>query len=168
MKTINLYLGIIIFCTVFFRVSIVAQVSHETENGSLSKVFVIGDFQEQYESLFTEYPDILIVASQNNIDSAHQHWVNFMQEMEAYSKTISFDLEGVIMWIHFFWAPDGAVAHVAYHLQPQSRFVKEDSMQAFLRSFARNHTIDVKNLRGFNHYGSVSFPLYYKRSQIPK
>ena len=130
---------------------------------TLSKVFVIGDYQDQYEALFSTYSDILIVASNSNIDSAQLAWSNYMEVMEKYSKEINFDLEGVIMWIHFFWNAEGEVAHVAYHLQPQSKFVKDDRMQAFLRSFVRNYPIEVQHTKGFNHYGSASFPLFYKR-----
>ncbi len=128
----------------------------------LSKVFVIGDYQEAYEDCFTIYPDILITVCDNNIDTAHQRWNVYIKEMEAYSKEIDFDLEGIVMWIHFFWNPNGKVQHVAYHLQPQSRFVKDDMIQAFLRSFIKNHNIDIEATRGFNHYGSVAFPLYYE------
>lgn len=141
--------------------AVYAQTSNDATKQELAKVFVIGDYQEQYEALFTTYPDILIMVCQNNIDSAHGRWLDYTADMEAYSKEVGFDLEGVSMWIHFFWNETGGIDHVAYHLQPHSKFVKDDLMQAFLLAFARSSRIDVTAMRGFNHYGSVSFPLFY-------
>ena len=139
------------------------QSESQTQFGTLPKVFVIGDFQEQYESLFGQYPDILITACDNNIDTAQAAWFDYLNQMEAYSKKIAFDLEGIAFWIHFFWKPNGEAVHIAYHLQPHSRFIKDDAMLAFLRSFARTQKIKVTAARSYNHYGSASFPLYFQR-----
>jgi hypothetical protein len=158
------YAKTIVLCLVqfvFFAAITVGQNQTEDQTVTLPKVFVIGDFQENYSKLFAEYPDILITACNNDLDTAQAAWLSYITEMENFSKEVNFDLEGVSMWVHFFWSTRGEVVHVAYHLQPHSRFLKDDTMLAFLRSFARNHIINVSASRPFNHYGSASFPLHY-------
>ena len=148
----------------FLAFGIQAQSAADMENTSmLPKVFVIGDFQDEYESLFNVYPDILITACLSDIDTAQSAWFSYMKAMEDYSKEIEFDLGGTAFWVNVFWNPQGEVEHIAYHLQAHSRFIKDDLMLAFLRSFARVSDIGVTSDKPFNHFGSSSFPLYFQR-----
>ena len=161
LRSLFIYRQVVLFIFILIPLLSISQIQTTDQEITLPKVFVIGDFQENYEKLFSTYPDILITACNDNLDTAQAAWLSYVTTMENYSKEINFDLEGVSMWVHFFWSKTGEVAHIAYHLQPRSRFVKDDAMLAFLRSYARQHPIEVSAIRAFNHYGSASFPLYY-------
>ena len=129
----------------------------------LPTTFVIGDFQDEYEYLTNEFPEILIKACDNDLPAAQSVWFDYMKAMEDYSHEIEFDLGGVVFWIHFFWDTNGEVDYIAYHLQPHSRLVKDDLMLAFLQSFAASNKIKTQAAQPFAHYGSASFPLYFQR-----
>lgn len=87
-----------------------------------------------------------------------------MEEMEAYSKQIEYNLDGVKAWFHFFWAPDGSIEHIAYYLRPNSKNLDLDEMNAFLVSFMNNYKFPLTTETKYHHYTGATFPVFYQNA----
>jgi hypothetical protein len=124
----------------------------------LPKVFVLGEYEKDYETLVTNNQTQLLQACNNDLFTAHNKWTSMVQEMEAYANQVNFDLKGIKLWIHVFWDKNGSISHIAYHLKPQSRNVKTEDLSAFFLSFASFYRLPHTFSNTYAHYGSASFP----------
>ncbi len=140
--------------------SLQAQTSREN---NMPKVFVLGDNEKGYEQLVGAYGMPLLTACNNDMQRGFELWLSMMQEMEAYSKQINFDLDGIKVWLHVFWDKDGTVNHIAYHLRPNSRNVKTEELTAFFVSFTNHYKFPLTAVDKFSHYTGASFPTFSKR-----
>ncbi len=127
-------------------------------------VFVLGENEKNYEYLTQQYSQSLLEASGNDIKKAFNYWIDMMSAMDDYSNRVRYDLKGVKVWIHVFWAADGKVDHIGYILRPDSRNVKTEELTAFFSSFTRNYQFPLKSGKNFNHYTGASFPTFVQRS----
>lgn len=130
------------------------------QDGKLDKVFVLGEQEAAYEKLVEAYAQPLVQASDSDLKKAFEHWLNMMQAMDTYADKIKFNLKGIKVWFHVFWAPDGSIDHIGYILRPDSRNVPLPDMSAFLSSFARQYTLPLKSSRPFSHYTGATFPTF--------
>lgn len=125
----------------------------------LPKVFVLGEYETEYEQLIATYDTNLLVACNNDMQGAFKKWVSMLKEMEAYANQMEYDIDGVKFWIHVFWDKNGRIKHLAYHLRPNSRSVKTDELSTFLTSFINQYRFPLTTKENFSHYSTAYFPL---------
>lgn len=128
-------------------------------------VFVIGEYEQEYENLLADYPNTLLDACGNDMLQAFDLWIGLVEEMEAYAKLNSFDLTGIKAWFHVFFEKDGTISRIGFHLKPTSRNVDTLELTAFLSEFIAQYKFPFTSLNKFANYTSVSFPAAYANPQ---
>jgi len=124
----------------------------------LDKVFLLGSDEQAYEQLVGNYSQSLLEATSGNITQAFEGWLDMQQAIDQYSVQQNYDLNGVKIWLHVFWAPDGAIDKLGFLLRPDSRFVETAELRALLAGFVQDYRLPVKSGRTFNHYTGATFP----------
>lgn len=134
---------------------------------SLPGVFVLGEFDTQYESIMPKYKTLLEACS-GDMEGAFDKLTGMMAEMEAYAELSGYDLKDINAWMHFFWDKNGRIDHIGFHLKPNSRNVDVDELKNFLNEFASNYRFPHSFNQPFAHYSSFSFPLFYQSDKTAK
>ncbi|MEZ4980178.1 MAG: hypothetical protein R2769_01040 [Saprospiraceae bacterium] len=137
--------------------------SKVNQEGELPKVFLLGQYEKEYEMLSIDYKTLLLEACDNDLVAAHEKWQSMLMEMEAYADQIDFDINGVKIWVHVFWNASGTIDHLAYYLKPQSRNINTDELTAFFKSFSNHYQFPLISETKYAHYGSAGFPVYPMR-----
>lgn len=140
--------------------------SNNSDQASLPDVFLLGEFDDQYEQIMPEY-QTLLDACNGDMRYAFGKLQSMMKEMEAYAELSGYDLKGINSWMHFFWTDDGTIEHIGFYLKPNSKNINTDKFKAFLADFASNYKFPHTSDSGFAHYSSFSFPIVYSASAIP-
>ena len=118
-------------------------------------------------SLVVNYKDLLLSACDEDMNKAFNIWMETLGAIESYASAIGFEkIKGVKMYVKILWDKNGYIDHIGYYLQPNSRFVTDEEMKKFLRLFALEYKCELRHNENFHHYGSVSFPTYYKGNPI--
>ncbi len=130
---------------------------------NLPKVFLIGDFADEFEEVSKEYKTQLLEVCEYDMSRAYFKWLVMLQEMEDMAESIDFDIKGVKMWLKVFWNEDGTIAHLAYFLKPRSRNINKDELTAFLYTFVDQYSFPLEAEQKFSHYGNASFPVVGRR-----
>ena len=125
----------------------------------LPKVFVIGDYETEYDLMTLKYPNSVLSACGDDVNQAFRLWMALLQDMQIFAEKTHFELNGAKFWLNTFFAEDGSIDYMAYYLKPNSRNISEKDMKTFLESFMSQHKIAKNNKSGFAHYGHVSFPI---------
>lgn len=123
------------------------------------KVFMIGEYENDFDRFSEEYQTSLISVCRNDMNLAFSEWVTTMRDIEKYSEKIGYDLKGVQMWVNVFWSKSGKIDHIAYYLKPKSRNVNKAEIETLLTNFASFHKFSLPATTKFSHYGGVSFPI---------
>lgn len=129
----------------------------------LPKVFLIGEYAEEFDLASAEYSLQLIDACKQDMNLAYFKWLSMLQEMEDYAESIDFEIKGTKMWIKVFWDTNGKIDHIAYYLKPNSRNVDLDELTAFFMSFMNRYEFPLITEEKFSNYGSASFPIVSRR-----
>jgi len=125
------------------------------------KAFFLGENEEQYDQLRTKYARTLLTVFDNNQEAALQAWFQLLQQMEAYSQKINFDINGLKLYLNVFWNEDGSIAYIGTLPGPTSRNVTKEDLLAFFASFIRQYVPDGPvSERKFSHYTTVTFPVF--------
>ncbi len=131
----------------------------EDQNVELPKVFLIGEYAEEFEIASSEYSLQLLDACKQDMGMAYLKWLTMLFEMEDYAQTVGLDLKGVKMWIKVFWNEEGGVDHIAYYLKPKSKNIDKEELTIFFTSFMEDYKFPLVTEEKFSHYGSASFPI---------
>jgi hypothetical protein len=123
------------------------------------KVFVIGDYESDFERFTEEYQTSLISVCKSDMNFAFSEWVMMMREMEKYADKIGYDLKGTQMWVNVFWNKKGKIDYIAYYLKPKSRNLKKEEIESFLTNFVSFYQFPLIANSKFSHYGAISFPI---------
>ncbi|MBK7407698.1 MAG: hypothetical protein IPJ40_06205 [Saprospirales bacterium] len=163
MKTSTIRIGgAILLCWALTAVSLLAQSGKERLK-EIPPVFVIGDYEPEYEALTGNYSKSLLDVCGSDMTQAFDLWIGFVEEIEAYSKQSGFELNGVKAWIHVFFNEDGTITHIGFHLKPTSRNVDTDALASFLSQFIGQYQLPFTAREKYSNYTSVSFPSMYNR-----
>ncbi|MFK7807593.1 MAG: hypothetical protein AB8F74_07345 [Saprospiraceae bacterium] len=127
------------------------------------KVFIIGDYEKQYQDLLSEHEMLLLTACDNDMNVAFEKWQGMLLAMEEHSEAVKYDLRGLKMWLNIFWDEDGTVNHIAYYLKPNSRNADTERLTMFFRDFMNNYRFPLIVGEKFSHYGMATFPTFIKR-----
>jgi len=139
--------------------SITAQADEKSPDTlSLPKVFLIGEYEEQYGLLYETYHAILLSVCHDDMNLAFDKWMDMITEMEAYANQINFELRGVKVWLKVFWSSAGSIEHISYYLKPNSRNIDTAELSAFLSSFMNHYQLPIRSGVRFTHNGSAAFP----------
>jgi len=125
---------------------------------SLPKVFKIGEHENLYGELYEEYHEILLTVCNDDMNIAFDRWMHMIVEMEEYSKSIAFDINGVKVWLKVFWNATGKIDHLSFYLKPESRNIDPSELEAFFSSFMNYYEMPVTSRVNFTHNGSAQFP----------
>lgn len=134
----------------------IAQTS-EVES-RLPTIFQLGEFEVQMDEKSLEHKTQLLTACDYDIELAYGKWISMVKEMEAYSKSIGYDINGVKVWLNVFFEPNGKIGHLGYYLKPNSKNLDRKEFAAFLKSFVNNYSFPHAYKEPFAHYGSAGFP----------
>ena len=126
----------------------------------LPKVFLIGEYEAQFEDLMSSHSTLLLSACDNDMKIAFQKWQSMLQAMEKHSEAVNYNLKGVKIWLNVFWDEDGSIEHIAYYLKPNSRNVDTDELTLFFIDFINSYRFPLVVGEKFSHYGMASFPTY--------
>lgn len=132
-------------------------------SAQMSKAFELGTDEVHYEQLVGNHSQSLLEATGGNITQAFEGWLDMQQAIDAYATSQNYDLNGVKVWLHVFWAPDGAIDELGFLLRPDSRFVDKAELKALFAGFIQQYRLPVQSGRGFNHYTGATFPTISKR-----
>jgi hypothetical protein len=133
--------------------------AQNTDN--IPKVLIIGQDEKAFETLQLNYENQLLSVCNNDMDAAYTLWIDMLKEMETLDAALpNFDLNGINIWLYVFWEKDGSIAHLAYYLKPNSRFVREEELTAFFNSFVARYQLPLSAnaSSSFSHYSAAFFP----------
>ena len=132
----------------------------QPKDKSLPTVFVLGEFEAQYESLSEGYQRSLLEACDCGQKEAFGKWIGMLNEFDVYARKQNVDIRGVKLWMHVFFEADGSVEHIAYHLRPNSRQLDAETLSPLLEGFAAQYQFPVTGEEGFAHYSTGAFPVF--------
>ncbi|MFM8449844.1 MAG: hypothetical protein ACKOAY_07035 [Haliscomenobacter sp.] len=155
MKKNILFTLLMAFFTVVGTLQLAAQ--------DLPAAFLLGEDEKAYEALCEAHPRTLVGVSNNDMDTALKSWFSLIQEIEVYANASQFKIDGLKVWLHVFWAPDGSIDHIGFFPLPNSRFIKTEELKALFSSFIRHYKPVLRSERPFSHYTSASFPVLLDR-----
>ncbi len=130
---------------------------------AMPKVFLMGENEKGYEKLTQDYSQSLLEVCDNNMETAFGKWLDMVKDMEQYAQKIRFDLKGVKLRLHVFWAPDGKVDHIGYLLRSDSRNINTAELSAFLSSFMNRYKLNQTSDKKFSHYTGATFPTFVEK-----
>ena len=126
----------------------------------MPEVFLIGEYESDYEAMIKDYKELLLTVSNNSMDKAYERWSGMLTQIEQYSDSIDYDIKGVKVWINVFWSDEGKIEHIVYYPKPNSKNIDFDRFTIFLTDFIGLYQMEVNAPDGFSHYGSASFPTH--------
>jgi hypothetical protein len=133
------------------------------QSASLDKVFILGEEEQRYEQLTSQYTQSLLEASTGDITKAFEGWLDMQKAIDTYAESQNYDLNGVKLWMHVFWAPDGNIDQLGFLLRPDSRFVDTDEIKVLLAGFIEQYQLPVQSSQKFSHYTGATFPTLSQR-----
>lgn len=132
--------------------------------GTLGRAFVLGENEQSYEQLASQYSAGLLQVSNNDMKVAFEHWLDLLQAVDDYADRINYDIKGVKVYLHVFVAADGTIDHIGFLPRPDSRNVSVAELQAFFSGFARAYQMPVSGSQPFSHYAGATFPTLNERT----
>ncbi len=130
---------------------------------AMPKVFLMGENEKAYEQLTQDYAQSLLEVCNNDMDMAFEQWLDMVKEMEKYAEKIKFDLKGVKLRLHVFWAADGKIDHIGYLLRSDSRNINTAELSAFFSSFINRYKLNKTSEKKFSHYTGATFPTFVEK-----
>ncbi len=134
------------------------------EQAGLPRVFMIGEYEKPYENMSAVYDKLLLAIYQDDIDKAFRAWTSVLVSMEDYSREVSFNLNGLKLWMNVFFNVDGSIQHIVYYPKPNSRNMQFEQLTNFLISFCKVYHFKDPVPVKCSHFGSASFPTFAKRN----
>ncbi len=130
------------------------------QQDTIPSVFMIGEYELEYESLVVECEDILLQVCDDSMEEAYEHWLLMLHDMEKFAKEEEIEIRGVKLWLNTFWNPDGTIKNIVYYPKPNCRNMDFSKLGNFFNKFVDNYAFTKTNIDCFAHYGSASFPTH--------
>ncbi len=144
--------------------SIAHVCSAQTDQDTLPSVFMIGEYESQYNEMLKIQPDLLMTVCNDDMDIAYNKWLNLLVEIEQFAIENDVDINGVKIWINVFWNEDGSLKHIAFYPKPNSRNMEYEYVKVLFKQFIEQYNSNLKNEKIYCHYGSASFPSFITTS----
>lgn len=141
---------------------IMAQAPNEAPRtiSEMPKVFMIGEYEDLYSSLYEQYPGILLHQTENDMDQAFEKWLQMLYAMEEHGERIDYDVKGLKVWLQVFFNQTGKIDYILFFKKPLSKNINDKELVAFFRTFMKDFQLTIDARENFNHSGSASFPTY--------
>ncbi len=147
--------------TIFLALVAFSQtISAQSVTDTLPTVFLIGEYEKQYNEMISDAPDLLMTVCKNDMDKAYSLWLSFLVGLEKYAIENEVNINGVKVWINVFWDENGNIKHIAYYPKPNSINMEYNVLAAVLKEYTKNYSLELENEKMFAHYGSASFPSF--------
>lgn len=122
---------------------------------------IIGEQPNIFETLNREYTTQLLTVCKDDLNKAYAEWQHVLYNFEVYAQQEGFSLDGVKLWIKFYWSKKGMIEHVAFDLKHQSKRVSREMLTDLFEGFIKDYQRPTLTASSkFAHYGSVSYPIY--------
>lgn len=128
----------------------------------------MGEYEAAYSQITSDHSTMLLSACDNDMDAAYKVWTDVLIRLEKRAKKSDLDINGLKIWINFFWSPDGSVDHITFFPKPTSKNIDFEELKTLLMDLSEGLYIDLseKDLSsGVAHYGSASFPIFHQFHQ---
>ena len=149
-------------CLCILSISLSHRAKNTDQQQDLPKVFLIGEYEHAFETLSTTHSDILLTVCNDDMDFAYDQWTDMLASLEDYSDRIDYDIKGAKLYMYVFWDADGTIAHLAFYPKPNSRNIPLPELKAVFKGFIKEYRLPIRSDKGFSHYASASFPIFYK------
>jgi len=126
----------------------------------LPPVFLIGEYENQYNELIDDYETLLFTVCDFDMDVAFSKWQSMLKEMSSFAATNDVDLDGVKIWLNVFLQKNGEISHLAYYLKPMSKNIDDLELRAFFKEFIKSYRFPLLAKSNYSHYGTASFPVH--------
>lgn len=133
------------------------------KTNEIKKVFLVGEYENDYAGLIKQYPQNLIDVSNDSIELAYVNWMYLLYDMESFSHKINYDLNGIKLWLNVFWNKNGNIDYISYYPKPNSRNVELNELTAFFSEFIKNYKPRLVSNENFAHFGSAKFPSFAEK-----
>ncbi len=133
----------------------------------LPPVFLIGEYENQYNDIIEDYSTLLFAVCEYDMDVAFSKWQSMLKEMNGFAERNDMDLDGVKVWLNVFMEPNGEISHLGYYLKPMSKNIDTAELNAFFKEFIKDYRFPLLSKSTYSHYGTASFPVYPIRSSTP-
>ena len=135
----------------------------------LPQVFIIGEFEHDYEKMVLECDDHLLSVCDGSMDMAYNVWLHMISNLEQFASEKSFDINGTKLWLTAYWNKDGTIKHLVYYPKPNSKNMDFQKLTGFFTEFTGVYKLPLESESCFSHYGSATFPSfanhYFKQSK---
>lgn len=131
-----------------------------SEVDTIPNVFMIGEYELEYESLVVECEDILLKVCDDSMEEAYEHWLLMLHDIEKYAEEENVEIRGVKLWLNAFWNPDGTIKNIVFYPKPNCRNMDFNELGTFFDKFIGSYSFTKSNVECFAHYGSASFPTH--------
>ncbi len=130
----------------------------------LPPVFLIGEYENQYNALIEDYETLLFTVCDFDMDKAFSKWQSMLREMDSFADANEVDLDGVKVWLNVFMEPSGQISHLAYYLKPMSKNIDDAVLKALFKEFIKDYRFPLLSKGTYSHYGTASFPVFSIKS----
>lgn len=137
-----------------------AALAFGSQLDTLPQVFMIGDYELEYESLVVECSDILLNVCDDSMEEAYEHWLLMLHDIEKFATEQEIEIRGIKLWLNVFWNIDGTIKHIVFYPKPNCRNMDFHELLAFFQEFIIDYNFTKENANCFAHYGSASFPTH--------
>ena len=139
----------------------ITQTEHQVASDTiLPPVFLIGEYENQYNELIQDYETLLFTVCDFDMDKAFSKWQSMLIELDAFAKSNDVNLDGVKVWFNVFLEKDGQISNLAYYLKPMSKNIDDAVLNALLKEFIKDYTFPLLSVGKYSHYGTASFPVH--------
>ncbi len=126
----------------------------------LPPVFLIGEFENQYNELIVDYETLLFTVCDFDMDAAFSKWQSMLRGIDTFAERNDVDLDGVKIWLNVFMEPGGEISHLAYYLKPMSKNIDDAILKALFKEFIKDYRFPLLAKSTYSHYGTASFPVF--------
>jgi hypothetical protein len=153
-----------IFYSIHGKAQLDGNISRYQEQPNLPKVFMIGEYEKPYENMSVAYEKLLLHIYKDDMNRAFEAWTSVLISMEEYAKEVSFNINGLKLWMNVFFNVDGSIQHIVYFPKPNSRNMEFEHLTNFFTSFCKVYRFPNPIPEKCSHFGSASFPTFAKRN----
>jgi hypothetical protein len=124
------------------------------------KVFMIGEYEQKFESLVSDHSQLLLNVCDNSMDEAYSKWMDLLVMIDDFAVENSIDIKGSKIWLNVFWNTEGEIDNIVFYPKPHSKNMDYKILTELFTKFIPTYQSDLRFAENFSHYGSASFPTY--------
>ncbi|MGB3547041.1 MAG: hypothetical protein WBA17_08695 [Saprospiraceae bacterium] len=127
-------------------------------------IFQLSDVEKLNAQLQEQYPQDFFTAVDNDFGRAEGIYLEVMKSVDAFARSINYDIDGMKVWIQFFIGTDGSIQHLGFQLRPESRNMDVSEIKAFFKAYIEKNRFPLTADQPFNYYTRATFPTIARRA----